>query len=390
MKRVRQTAIVLAGMLFTAVYAMPQAYTVSAKPGAVNDVEGHVFLNAKPLPEKGLRSVFLNTNDTLSSDIGKAEVLLTPGVFLRIGDNTQIRMISPSLVDTQIEVKRGEAMIEADGLLKDNHVTVIDHGATITVDRNGLYRFTADPEPKAAAIDGRLEVFLGEKKFELGKGHELVLADAAKPEKFDAKAEDDLYAWSNVRAQYDAASSYQAANSLVSNNNYGGWGGYGFGGWYSPGWYWNSAFNGYGWVPGDGAFFSPFGWGFYGGGYLPYAPVVVTPVGGWHNGHWTGGGTRTTIPVNPNHPPAVGLVTASPAANNVARAAAAQSFSYSGFRTASGVPAGSFSGSRGASAAARGASAGAWSGGHVGGTSAPMSAGGGGHVGGGGGGAGHR
>ena len=115
MKRVWQTsAAVLGGLLVAAISAMPQAYTVSAKPGAVNYIEGHAFLNGQPLSDKGLRSTFLNANDTLSTDLGKAEILLTPGVFLRIGDNSEIRMVSPSLTDTQVELKKGKAMIERD------------------------------------------------------------------------------------------------------------------------------------------------------------------------------------------------------------------------------------------------------------------------------------
>src|SRR4051812_21180248 len=109
MKRVwKGPVLALIGLLFTAMYAMPQTYTISAKPGAVNYIEGNAFLNSNPLSDKGLKSTFLNANDTLSTDIGKAEVLLTPGVFLRLGENTQIRMISPSLENTQVEVNRGE------------------------------------------------------------------------------------------------------------------------------------------------------------------------------------------------------------------------------------------------------------------------------------------
>src|SRR5919204_112804 len=55
----------------------------------------------QPIPK---RNATLNSGDELSTDAGKAEVLLTPGVFLRLGSNTQIHMISPSLVDTQFEL----------------------------------------------------------------------------------------------------------------------------------------------------------------------------------------------------------------------------------------------------------------------------------------------
>ncbi len=360
MKRVWQrSAIVLAGLLLTAVYALPQAYTVSAKPGALNYIEGHAYLDGRPLSDKGLRETFLNANDTLSTDDGKAEVLLTPGVFLRIGDNSQIRMISPSLVNAQIEVSRGEAIIEAAGLVKDTNIEVIDHGASITIEKNGLYRFTGGDAPAVAVLDGKAEVYFGEEKIDLNKDHETLLGANLKSRKFDAKKEDDLYAWSNVRSEYDAAASYQAARN-VSTTNYGGWGGYGYGGWSGPGWFWDNAFDSWAWLPASGAFYSPFGYGFYSPGAVIYAPVVTGSVyrgGRWNHDHdgdghrggrWNGTGTTTApVPVNPNRPPAIGGIARSPFENRVARSEAAQSFANSGgFRTAAGAPAATFSGSR--------------------------------------------
>ena len=34
-------------------------------------------------------------------------------------------------------------------------------------------------------------------------------------------------------------------------------------GWYGAGWYWDPCFGAYTFIPGDGIFYSPFGWGFY-------------------------------------------------------------------------------------------------------------------------------
>lgn len=396
MKRVwLTTAKVLTGAFVTAMCAMPQAYTISARPGVVNYIEGDAFLNGRPVSATRLKATFLNANDTLSTDIGKAEVLLTPGVFLRIGDKSQIRMVSPSLTDIQVQLERGEAMIEVDDLVKDNHVTMLAHGGSVAIQKTGLYRFTTDPAPSAAVIDGKAEVNVGDRKVDLGKGRQVLLAANSKPEKFDRKKEDDLYAWSNVRSEYDAAASYQAAKN-VTVNNYGGWGGLGFGGWYGPGWFWNSGFNSWAWLPMDGAFYSPFGYGFYGPGVLPYAPVIVAPLraGG-------GGGVATVnkgvpdppgktkavpVPISPRNPPAMGLAARSPYANQVARTQAARSFAYTGFRTATGTRAASFAGGRvsgggvrmgGAASAGRAAGGGMAAGG---GHSAGGFAGGGGHV----------
>src|SRR6185437_6802204 len=308
MNRVWQTsAKILTGLFVTAMCAMPQAYTISARPGVVNYIEGNASLNGHEVSATKLKSTFLSANDVLSTDIGKAEVLLTPGVFLRIGDNSAIRMISPSLTDIQIQLERGQAMIEVDDLVKDNQINMLNHGGSVSILKTGLYRFSTDPAPIAAVIDGKAEVTVGDTRKELSKGRQVVLVPELKAEKFDRKKEDDLYAWSNVRSEYEAASSYQAAKNAGSNN-YGSWGGLGFGGGYGSGWYWNSGFNSWAWLPMNGAFYSPFGYGFYGPAVLPYAPVVVAPVyagGGYvrgHSGQWAPGKSASktaTVPVSP-------------------------------------------------------------------------------------------
>jgi FecR protein len=350
----KRPVLVLSGLLLAAMYAMPQAYTISAKPGAVNYIEGNAFLNGKPILDKKFKSVFLDANDTLSTDIGRAEVLLTPGVFLRVGENSQVRMISPSLTNTQVEVSRGEVMLEVTGLVKDNSIQIIDHGSSTTIEKNGLYRFTADDPPTAAVLDGKALVAFGDRKINLKKGKQTVLAENLKAEKFDTKKEDSLFAWSNVRSEYEAAASYRVAQTAY-NSSVGGWRGFGYNGFSGPGWYWNNGFNSWAWLPGAGAFYSPFGYGFYSPGLVTGAPVIFAPVysggiygpgrghrgpiNGWQGGRVAGGnGIMTHVPVNPNNPAAVGMITASPWANHEARMAAARSMMQSGLRTASGAP----------------------------------------------------
>ena len=363
MKRVWQvSAKVLTGFFTVAMCAMPQAYTVSARPGVVNYIEGNAYLNGQPILAKQQKSTFLNANDTLSTDIGKAEVLLTPGVFLRIGDNSQVRMISPSLTDTQVELNRGEAMLEVDELLKDNHINLLNHGASIVVQKTGLYRFTTGDQPTAATMDGKAEIYLGDDHIQLGKGHETVLSGQLRAEKFDAKREDDLYAWSNARSEYDSAASYQTAKNVSANSYNSGWWDYGFAGSAAPGWYWNSGLNSYAWLPMNGAFYSPFGYGFYGAGLVGYAPVIMAPIYGGGGGYqnWQNwkkmhpgattapakGGQVAAVPVNPKRPPALGIVR-SPAAAAMARSQMSRSFaSRGGFRTANGAPAARFEGGR--------------------------------------------
>jgi hypothetical protein len=360
MKRAWPTAIkVLTGTFATAMFAWPQAYTISAKPGVVNYIEGHVFLDGKPVAASSAKAVFVNAGATISTDVGKAEVLLTPGVFLRLSDNTQVKMVAPSLTDTQLEVKKGEAMVEADDIVKDSQITVMTAGATVKIDRNGLFKISAGDSPSVAVLEGKTNVFIGDKKTDVGKGREFFIADN-KTKKFDTKRPDELYAWSNIRSEYNAAASYQASKD-ASAAGYGGvWGGYGFGGYSNPGWAWNSAFNSWSWLPGGaGSFYSPFGYGFFGPSMVAYAPFMYAPIYGggglWNRGvrpGAVGGGGGSVagvrapvraVPVNAARPPATAGNINSPMAGQAARMQTMRSINDAGgFRTANGgmIPAG--------------------------------------------------
>jgi hypothetical protein len=294
----------LAGIFIVALSAMPQ-YTISARPGVINSIEGAAYVNGVHVTDaKAAQRMFLNANDSLATDAGKAEVLLTPGVYLRLADHSEIRMISPSLTDTQLKVVKGEAMIEAMELLKENNIQVKVGDSTTQLEKLGLYRFMAAPA-SVAVFEGKASVEEGAKKVDLGKDHLAALDANLRVEKFKAKDDqgDDLYAWSKTRDEYDSASSYSASKSLASNTfSGGGWGGYGFSGFSGyggPGWFYNPAFGSYAWLPGNGAFFSPFGYGFYAPGFVNYAPVVYSSFRG------VGGVGGVAVPVNPGHLPAV-------------------------------------------------------------------------------------
>jgi hypothetical protein len=335
-------AKILTGICTLALSSFSQTYTVSAKPGALNYIQGAVSLNGDPVWRANLKTTFLNANDVLLVEDGKAEVLLTPGVFLRVGDHSQVRMIKPSLVETQLEVVSGESMIEVEDFVPGSSVAVMDHGSVTTLTKAGLFRFT---DHNIAALDGKADVAFGDRKLVLNKNREVPIDDTLKVAKVDLNQPDELYAWSNTRAQYNAAASY--AGSTAAYNS----GGYGFSSYNSPGWYWASGFNSYMWLPSNGAFYSPFGWGFYGPGLVAYAPVMGVP---YYGGYGYGAGyypvavtgkpvkaptttaAQLTVPVNPAKVGVASFTGASPAALNSARIQMQNYTNFYGLRTASG------------------------------------------------------
>ena len=253
---------------------------ISAHSGVVQYVEGDVTIGGEIINPKVGQFPNLKENDVLRTEQGRAEVLLTPGVFLRVGENSAVKMVSNHLTDTRIEFLQGSALVECDDLLKDNAVTIVHSGANVSILKAGLFRFDAAParvgvysgEVKVSAADGKMIV--------LKNGHQATLEGTLEASKFDAKLEEDaLYRWSSRRSDYVAMANVSAAKTAYDSGNYGGGygggltGGIGIGGMgmggtgmgYGMGdaWAFNPFFGTYTFLPFDGTFMSPFGYAFW-------------------------------------------------------------------------------------------------------------------------------
>ena len=247
----------LLGMLAASVFlAIPAAAASNAIPGTLNYVEGQVAVAGQTVTSHSMGSVQLEPNQVLETGQGRAEVLLTPGVFLRAGDNSAVRLVSPDLANTRVEVLRGQAIVEVTELFKDNNLWVMMNGSSTRLDKQGLYAFNANTQ-LVQVFDGQATVTQNDREKELKKGNEITLNGNWKVAHFDVKVQatqDPLYAWSNLRSEYEAEASMQSArNIFVGGSPY----------WYGPGWYWNPYWAMYGFIPGDGIWYSPFGWPFY-------------------------------------------------------------------------------------------------------------------------------
>src|SRR5207302_9047496 len=107
----------IASFLFSATVSAPawaNANANSAVPGTLNYVEGKVSIGEETLDSKSIGSADVKPGQSLTTGSGKAEALLTPGVFLRVGDNSTVTMISPALTHTEARTERGQAMVQAE------------------------------------------------------------------------------------------------------------------------------------------------------------------------------------------------------------------------------------------------------------------------------------
>ena len=259
-------------------------YMISAHSGVVQYVEGRALLDGNPVEPHGGQFPNIKQNQVFRTEEGKAEVLLTPGVFLRMSENSSVRMLSTQLTDTRVEILSGSALVECEDLPKDNAVTLVYKSNTMLLVKHGLYRVDAE-QGLFKVYDGEAIVKGESGQLTLKRGKETSLNGVLMAESFDPKAEDELYRWSDRRSGYLAKANISSATAINSGLSGYGWGGFGFGGYgYSPmgwgGWMFNPMFGMYTFVPYDGYMFSPFGYGFWSPFTVWQAPVYYGGGGG--------------------------------------------------------------------------------------------------------------
>lgn len=263
------TSIILAAALSVPVWGADSAHpgnakANSARPGSLNYVEGQASIEGQSLGPETIGTTELNPGQSLETRVGKAELLLTPGVFFRLGDNSSATMISPSLTDTELRLDKGEAAVEVAELHSENNVVIAEDGAKVRLTKTGLYDFDADHD-LVRVYQGQANVEVDGRDIEVKKEHQLAFnaGGSMKPEKFDKEqTQDDLYRWSSLRSSYLAEANVDRAQVYQMGN------------WYGAGWDWDPYFDCYTFIPGDGIFYSPFGWGFYSPFDVGFAPIL--------------------------------------------------------------------------------------------------------------------
>ena len=174
MNKLLKTPLRLTGWLFAAALIAGAQTNNVGRPGMINYTEGQVLLNGNTIGSRSIGRAEAEPGDVLQTHQGRAEMLLTPGVFLRLGQNSAVKMIDPSIIDTQVELQQGKAMIEVDQIARENHLNVVTNGVETRLEKNGIYEFHANPG-LLAVYDGQAVVSADDRSVEVKKGHELPL-----------------------------------------------------------------------------------------------------------------------------------------------------------------------------------------------------------------------
>ena len=185
-------------------------WVITAKAGGVNYAQGTVNI----IRQEGKSGLLLKgdaveVRDRVSTGAdGRAEILLNPGSYLRVGENSEFEFKTTQLEDLQIRVIRGSVMLE---VFADNdfRVAVSTSKSEYGLVESGVYRIDVTGDGNA-----RIEVWKG--KAEIGdavlKGGRTAssLDGQVAVAKFDRDDRDGFETWSRDRAKELA----KATNSL--------------------------------------------------------------------------------------------------------------------------------------------------------------------------------
>ena len=202
---------------------------VSAQSGVIHYMEGTVLIDDVPLDHKPGTFPLLKDGSVLRTTKGRVEVMLTPGTFLRLDENTSIKMISSALTATRIEFTKGSIILDALSAQGDIPIQLVYSGATVKFAKPGLYRIDSDTEV-LQTYSGQAVVKQDDKETPIDDSRLYFFELATDTKKFDSGTQDEFLDWAqnrnqqiaaeNQATQADADDSDADANSGLAPFNY--------------------------------------------------------------------------------------------------------------------------------------------------------------------------
>ena len=190
-----------------ALFPLDAQKVVSARAGLITYLQGPAFVDGKRVVLKTARFPLMKDGESLSTGRGRAELLLAPGVILRLSENSQVRMDDTQLANTRVTLQRGDALIEVVRLAENSRIQLGLAETTTEFARAGLYRFGTE-QKKLRVYGGEALVRSGATMASVKRGMEVDLDTGLNPSlnpglsmrKFDRKQTDFLHTWAARRS----------------------------------------------------------------------------------------------------------------------------------------------------------------------------------------------
>jgi len=120
-------------------------FIVSTKAGVVNYVKGATTVKAATTVAPGK---IVSTGPG-----GAVELLLNPGSYLRMGENSQVVLDKVELYDIAVRILAGSAIIESNGFTKEIPLVVSTGDLKMEIIKDGIYLFA---DGKVIVVDGKI------------------------------------------------------------------------------------------------------------------------------------------------------------------------------------------------------------------------------------------
>lgn len=192
---------------------------ISARAGGVNFVTGTVTVKRADADEPAT----LTTKDDLrAGDVvatgydGRVEVLLNPGSYLRLAENSAFELVDNSYENLRLKLTRGAAVAEVIGFDDGQPVVSIATQQTqIVVMKSGIYhvKVLAPGTTELAVQKGEARVGLSATRVKGGHKASIDGSDALTLAKLSKQERDALDVWSRERAEFLAK-----ANARMTGN----------------------------------------------------------------------------------------------------------------------------------------------------------------------------
>jgi hypothetical protein len=185
---------------------------ISARSGLIHFSEGDVYVAGQRLEMHEGRFENIPDGAEIRTEQGRAEIMLNPGVFLRIGEHSSARILASDILNTRLELLSGSASIDCTQGGPGPSLTLVAGQRDLHFLNQGLYRIDAEP-PIVLVRTGRAEVASGDQQpVAVEQGMSLRLQAAAGPEPLPQDQKDSLSDWSIARRQ-----SIAAENAITQN-----------------------------------------------------------------------------------------------------------------------------------------------------------------------------
>jgi hypothetical protein len=247
-------------------------FLVSTKAGLVNYVQGSANVKAATSAPAG---------ETISTGPGGAvELLLNPGSYLRMGENTRVVLDRVELYDIAARILEGSMVIESNGFNKDLPLKVTTGDLKMEIIKDGIYLFA---DGRVVVVDGKIRD--ADNGLVYTKGYEISNDQGYRTRRVKAFTT-ALELWSQKRDEEISRANLNIARSLRQTKNLPVSS-------FLDVWLWYPAFGCFIYMPG-GRYHSPYGYSYLSAGQVYSGGSAISSGGGGGGGNASNAGSSAS------------------------------------------------------------------------------------------------